>query len=82
MAWIMDTYSMHKRHTVTGVVTGKPIAMGGSLGPQGRHRTRLPGRDAVRARQEEDEGARSHGRGAGVRQRRLDCRAPDVARPA
>jgi glutamate dehydrogenase (NAD(P)+) len=32
MAWIMDTYSMHKRHTVTGVVTGKPIAMGGSLG--------------------------------------------------
>jgi len=32
MAWIMDTYSMHKRHTVTGVVTGKPIEMGGSLG--------------------------------------------------
>jgi glutamate dehydrogenase (NAD(P)+) len=32
MAWIMDTYSMQKRHTVTAVVTGKPIAMGGSLG--------------------------------------------------
>ena len=32
MAWIMDTYSMHKRHTVTAVVTGKPIAMGGSKG--------------------------------------------------
>lgn len=32
MAWIMDTYSMHKRHTVTAVVTGKPIALGGSLG--------------------------------------------------
>ncbi len=32
MAWVMDTYSMHKRHTVTAVVTGKPIAMGGSLG--------------------------------------------------
>src|SRR5580765_7969387 len=32
MAWIMDTYSMHKRHTVTAVVTGKPIEMGGSLG--------------------------------------------------
>jgi glutamate dehydrogenase (NAD(P)+) len=32
MAWIMDTYSMHKRHTVTAVVTGKPIAIGGSLG--------------------------------------------------
>jgi glutamate dehydrogenase (NAD(P)+) len=32
MAWIMDTYSMHKRHTVTAVVTGKPVTMGGSLG--------------------------------------------------
>jgi len=32
MAWIMDTYSMHERHPVTGVVTGKPVEMGGSLG--------------------------------------------------
>jgi glutamate dehydrogenase (NAD(P)+) len=32
MAWIMDTYSMHKRHTVTAVVTGKPVMMGGSRG--------------------------------------------------
>jgi glutamate dehydrogenase (NAD(P)+) len=32
MAWIMDTYSMHHRHTVTAVVTGKPIQLGGSLG--------------------------------------------------
>ncbi len=32
MAWIMDTYSMHSRHTVTAVVTGKPVALGGSLG--------------------------------------------------
>jgi glutamate dehydrogenase (NAD(P)+) len=32
MAWIMDTYSMHKGHTVTAVVTGKPVEMGGSLG--------------------------------------------------
>ncbi len=32
MAWIMDTYSMHKKETVTGVVTGKPIIIGGSLG--------------------------------------------------
>ena len=32
MAWIMDTFSMHKRHTVTAVVTGKPIQLGGSLG--------------------------------------------------
>src|SRR6476620_3224671 len=32
MAWLMDTYAMHHRHTVTAVVTGKPIEMGGSLG--------------------------------------------------
>src|SRR5258705_11191816 len=32
MAWIMDTYSMHARHTVTGAVTGKPIGLGGSSG--------------------------------------------------
>jgi len=32
MAWIMDTYSMHQRKTVTGVVTGKPLIIGGSLG--------------------------------------------------
>ena len=32
MAWIMDTYSMHKRETTTGVVTGKPINLGGSRG--------------------------------------------------
>jgi len=32
MAWIMDTYSMHVRHTVNAVVTGKPIELGGSHG--------------------------------------------------
>ena len=32
MAWIMDTYSMHMRQTVTAVVTGKPIDIGGSRG--------------------------------------------------
>jgi glutamate dehydrogenase (NAD(P)+) len=32
MAWVMDTYSMHHRHTVTACVTGKPVEMGGSLG--------------------------------------------------
>ncbi len=54
MAWIMDTYSMHKRHTVTGVVTGKPLALGGSRGRSGGHRPRLhdrhhAGAAAVRA---------------------------------
>ncbi len=32
MAWIMDTYSMHARHTVTAVVTGKPVDLSGSKG--------------------------------------------------
>ena len=32
MAWIMDTYSMHMGHTVTSVVTGKPVTVGGSRG--------------------------------------------------
>ena len=32
MAWVMDTYSMHVGHTETGVVTGKPLELGGSLG--------------------------------------------------
>lgn len=32
MAWIMDTYSIHQGHAVPGVVTGKPVLLGGSLG--------------------------------------------------
>src|SRR5258706_9122756 len=32
MAWIMDTYSMMVGHTVPGVVTGKPISIGGAMG--------------------------------------------------
>ncbi len=32
MAWIMDTYSMHRGHTVAAAVTGKPLAIGGTRG--------------------------------------------------
>ncbi len=32
MAWIMDTISMHRGNTVAGIVTGKPVAVGGTLG--------------------------------------------------
>src|SRR5213076_334461 len=32
MAWMMDTYSMHMGYTVPSIVTGKPVALGGSLG--------------------------------------------------
>jgi len=39
MAWIMDTYSMNSHSTATGVVTGKPVELGGSLG-----RTKATGR--------------------------------------
>jgi len=42
MAWIMDTYSMHKGYTVPAVVTGKPIQVGGSLG-----RTEATGRGVM-----------------------------------
>src|SRR5438067_9244406 len=42
MAWIMDTYSMHMRHTVTAVVTGKPTQLGGSRG-----RTEATGRGCM-----------------------------------
>jgi glutamate dehydrogenase (NAD(P)+) len=42
MAWLMDTYSMHVRKTTTAVVTGKPIALGGSRG-----RTEATGRGVM-----------------------------------
>ncbi|MDR7556621.1 MAG: Glu/Leu/Phe/Val dehydrogenase [Armatimonadota bacterium] len=32
MAWIMDTYSMHRGHSIPAVVTGKPVVIGGSVG--------------------------------------------------
>jgi glutamate dehydrogenase (NAD(P)+) len=32
MAWIMDSYSMHAGHTVSSIVTGKPVGLGGSVG--------------------------------------------------
>lgn len=44
MAWVMDTYSQNRGSTATGVVTGKPISMGGSLG-----RLEAPGRGAALA---------------------------------
>jgi glutamate dehydrogenase (NAD(P)+) len=42
MAWMMDTYSMHMRRTVTAVVTGKPLNLGGSRG-----RTEATGRGCL-----------------------------------
>lgn len=47
MAWIMDTFSMHQGHTTPGVVTGKPIELGGSEG-----RVEATGRGVVVAAEE------------------------------
>ncbi|MBA3726564.1 MAG: Glu/Leu/Phe/Val dehydrogenase, partial [Armatimonadetes bacterium] len=47
MAWIMDTYSMQKGATITGVVTGKPIPLGGSEG-----RVEATGRGVITAAEE------------------------------
>ena len=60
MAWMMDTYSMNVGATATGVVTGKPIALGGSLGrvqATGRG-VFVIGREAMRRLHIDMEGAR------------------------
>ena len=60
MAWMMDTYSMNTGATATGVVTGKPIHLGGSLGrvkATGRG-VFVTGREAARRRHLNLEGAR------------------------
>jgi len=60
MAWIMDTYSMNHGTTITGVVTGKPIHLGGSLGREkatGRG-VFVTGREVARRAGIETEGAR------------------------
>ncbi len=52
MAWFMDTYSMHQGHTVTEIVTGKPVASGGTVGRReatGRGVVHLAMRAAERA---------------------------------
>jgi glutamate dehydrogenase (NAD(P)+) len=60
MAWIMDTISMVRGHTELGVVTGKPLSLGGS---QGRHEATARGalytlREACKVRGTELKGAR------------------------
>ena len=68
MAWIMDTISMHLRHTEYASVTGKPIGLGGSIG-----RRRAPGyglvqvtREALRALDMKDRGVSVVIQGAGT----------------
>src|SRR2546425_3825682 len=69
MAWIMDTYSMHHRHTVTAVGTGKPNEVGGSLGRRegtGRGGTFVT-REALARPGMARTGARGSGQGVGNR---------------
>ena len=59
MAWIFDTYSMNQGHSVLGVVTGKPLAIGGSVGrgeATGRGVDVLPARGAAAARRSSSRG--------------------------
>ena len=70
MAWFMDTYSMYQGHTVTEIVTGKPVASGGTVG-----RREATGRGVAylvdaRARADRAAAGRRHGDRAGLRQRR------------
>ncbi len=60
MAWMMDTYSMNVGATATGVVTGKPVSLGGSLGrvKATGHGVFVTGREAMRRLKIPLEGAR------------------------
>ena len=76
MAWIMDTISMVRGHTELGVVTGKPISLGGSQGRSRSNRARLSLRAA---RGLPGEGHESQGRArrrSWLWQRRSEHRAP------
>ena len=80
MAWIFDTYSMNKGHSVLGVVTGKPLAIGGSLGSRRGDRARRALRASRTRSREEDRRLRGAARRRpGLRQRRPAPRA-DAAR--
>jgi glutamate dehydrogenase (NAD(P)+) len=63
MAWMMDTYSVGAGHTVLGVVTGKPVALGGSLG---RAMATSRGVVAVAVRALAHQGLQQHGATAAV----------------
>ena len=70
MGWMMDTYSVNQGLTSTGVVTGKPISLGGSLGRARRDRPRRV-RHRPRRREEAQRSDRRRARrDPGLRQRR------------
>ena len=74
MAWIFDTYSMNKGHSVLGVVTGKPLSIGGSLGrEEATARGSLYCIQALSVKQGK-RAERLHRRGPGLRERRRATR--------
>ena len=75
MAWIFDTYSMNVGHSVLGVVTGKPLAVGGSVGRDGA--TARGSLYCIRTALQKQGSrlARHARRDPGLRQRRLEPRA-------
>ena len=78
MAWIMDTYSMHMRHTTTAVVTGQAHRPGRFARPPRGHRPRRDDQLRPSPRQIPHE-AREHARDrAGIRQRGIDGREADA----
>lgn len=60
MAWMMDTYSVNAGYSVPGVVTGKPIVLGGSLGRNSAtgDGVAIAAREALKSRNIPIEGAR------------------------
>ena len=75
MAWFMDTYSMYQGRTVTEIVTGKPVASGGTLG-----RREATGRGVAHLvtrvlNELADQPEQCHRRHPGLRQCRLLCGA-------
>ena len=64
MAWIFDTYSMNKGHSVLGVVTGKPVQIGGSLGRE--EATARGAQYCIREALRKQDGARIEGTTAAI----------------
>ena len=74
MAWMMDTYSMHQGYSVPAVVTGKPLAIGGSQGWAHGQRARYHDPVPSAGRLARPAAGRGAGGGAGVRPDRRDRR--------
>ncbi len=71
MAWFMDTYSVYHGYAVNEIVTGKPVAIGGTEGRREVDRSRRRLFDRARDEHVEDGSGKMHRDRAGIRKRRL-----------